>query len=121
MVNRNYPQGFPTSIECDYDLPAQTLGEVLFDDSSYQGQTVQVNRNIMLGVTADNYLYLRIGNRTHVSQCRYLTSDDWARFSTGTSGDTWPTRINSAHITLSQLDGYTILRRNGAIEMKIED
>ena len=121
MVNRNYPQGFPTSIECDYDLPAQTLGEVVFDDTSYQGQTIQVNRNIMLGVTADNYLYLRIGNRTHVSQCRYLTSDDWARFSTGTSGDTWPTRINSAHITLSQLDGYTILRRNGAIEMKIED
>ena len=124
MVNRNFPQGFPTSIESDYDfneLNAHVTEDVkiLLDEKDYKGQTLQVGP-LMIGVDADNYLYIRSQRRVERSQCRYLTSDDWSRFSSGTSGDSWPTRINSAHITLSQEDGYTILRRNGAIEIKVK-
>lgn len=120
MVNRQYPQGYPTAIRSDYTLPpSATADNILFDAADYHGQTVQVGRDIILGVNADNHLYLRRGGKTHTSPCRYLTSDDWARFSSGTSGDWWPTRIDTAHITLCEADGYIILLRNGAIEMKL--
>ena len=121
MVNRNYPQGFPTGIECDYDLSDMTSAtnvKVLFDSANYAGETVQVNRDMMIGVDADNYLYIHRGRQTLRSECRYLSSDDWAHFSSGTSGDSWPTRIKSAHITLTEEDEYIVLRRNGAIEIK---
>ena len=117
MVNRRFPKGFPTSIRCDYDLPEQEFGEVLYANHDYQGQTVEVGRDTLICVTADNYLSLRVGRKTYRSQCRFLTSDDWARFSTGTTGDAWPTRISTADLLLTKEDGRLVLRRDGMIEL----
>lgn len=119
MVKRQFPSGYPTAIRCDGQLPQQATGSVIFADDNYLGQTVQPTKDIMLGVTIDNYLYLRVGKQTHRSQCRYLTSDEWARFSGGTSSDSWPTRILSASITLTEEDGCLVLRRNGMVEIKV--
>ena len=121
MANRHYPQGYPTSIRCDYDLPGQKTGEVVFTDRNYQGQTVEVGRDTLISVTADNYLSLRIGKRTYRSQSRYLTSDDWPRFSYGTNGDNWPTRIHTSELLLTKEDGCLMLRRNGMIEISVFD
>ena len=121
MVNRRFPQGFPTAIRCDYDLPEQEYGEVLYVNNDYQGQTVAVGRDIIICVTPDNYLSLRIGRKTYRSQCRFLTSDDWAKFSNGTNGDIWPTRIYSEDLLLTKEDGCLVLRRCGMIEIIAKD
>ena len=111
---------FPTVIRSDYRMPEQEYGEVLYANHDYQGQTVEVGRDILISVSADNYLTLRVGRKTYRSQCRFLTSDDWARFSTGTTGDAWPTRITSADLLLTKEDGRIVLRRNGMIEIAEE-
>ncbi len=121
MVNRRFPQGFPTAIRCDYNLPEQEFGEVLYANHDYQGQTVEVGRDTLICVTPDNYLSLRLGRKSYRSQSRFLTSDDWAHFSTGTTGDAWPTRISSADLLLTKLDGRLVLWRDGMIEIIIND
>ena len=120
MVNRRFPQGFPTSIRCDFNLPEQEYGEVVYANHDYQGQTVEVGRDTFISVTADNYLSLRIGRKVYRSQCRFLTSDDWARFSNGTAGDAWPTRISSTDLLLTKEDGCYVLRRDGMVEIVVD-
>ena len=94
---------------------------MLYANHDYQGQTVGVGRDTLISVTPDNYLSLRLGRKTYRSQSRFLTSDDWAHFSTGTTGDAWPTRISSADLLLTQQDGRLVLWRDGMIEIIIND
>lgn len=119
MVNRRFPRGFPTSIMCDYPLPGQEFGEVLYANSDYQGQTVQVGPDRFISVTPDNFLSLRLGRKTYRSECRFLTSDDWALFSGGTAGDVWPTRISSTDLLLTREGDRLVLRRDGMIEIVV--
>lgn len=117
MVNRHFPQGYPTHVMADYELPQQQQGRTVLEDKAYRGQTLSLGRDSILGVTADNRLYIRLKGKTYESQCRYLTSDDWARFSWGTSGDSWPTRIDEAHIKVCDDMGELKLYRNGLLEL----
>jgi len=118
MANRNFPQGFPTSLMCD-QLIARHNEDILFSKPDYEGETVQVDRNTILGVTADNHLYIRRGRTTHISPLLYLTSDEWPLFSNGTAGDSWPTRIKRADIRVTFTDNILRLYRNGFLELCI--
>ena len=136
MVNKNYPKGYPTGIMADATLPRQAVdlkagegaqnGDANFsitkfaypDADNYKGILFNVG-DIEIGLGSDSKLYVTINGTKHTSSCAFLTSDDWATTSTGTSGDFHPTKIASAAITLIYDGEYLYVYRNEMLEMKI--
>lgn len=142
MVNKNYPKGYPTSIVCDYDLPEQAVN--LSDQQTSQAQdnaTFSVSAklqqaataartdsawlfasdNLTVGLTADNHLFIDMkanGQQLQKTSCNlFNTSDNWALYSTGTSGDTHLTPITSALITVTYDGSELRLYRNELLEL----
>ncbi len=121
MVKRQTPQGYPTAMVGNWPLPQAVKGQTLYANAAYHGQTEQIGRDTILGVSANNRLYLMLGKKRFTSPCLFLTSDDWARFSNGTNGDNWPTRISQADIRLARERDGLVLYRNGMVEMKVPE
>lgn len=137
MVNKNYPKGYPTCIMADATLPRDivalnigrnaTEGDKAFtitkfatmDANNYKG-TLFTSGTIEVGLGDDTKLYVKIGDNTYKSTSQFLTSDDWATTSTGTSGDFHPTKIANAAITLVYDGSHVCLYRNETLEIKLE-
>lgn len=142
MVNKNYPKGYPTSIVCDYDLPEQAVNlsdqqtslaqdNATFSVSAKLQQAATAARtdsawlfasdNLTVGLTADNHLFIDMkanGQQLQKTSCNlFNTSDNWALYSTGTSGDTHLTPITSALITVTYDGSELRLYRNELLEL----
>ena len=60
-----------------------------------------------------------VGDHIYRSQNRLLTSDAWAQHSTGTNGDSHPTKMTTVDLTLCY-DGHTLtILRNGFVDQVI--
>ena len=150
MVNKSYPQGFPTSILCNFDWQEQLTPEADENESPRTdcicleaGKTVtmafELNADTYEGTlfTVDHYAQgdgglvysinaadqrpqLSINGTVYKSQNRLLTSDNWALNSTGTSGDNHPTKLKTVIISLTY-DGHELtIYRNGLVDQVIE-
>ena len=147
MVNKSYPQGYPTSILCNYDWQEQLTPEeesehtnciclgagktvtmaFELDADKYEGTLFTVNHyqktdgGLVYSIgAADQRPQLSIDGTVYKSQNRLLTSDDWAYSSNGTNGDNHPTKLKTVIITLTY-DGHTlIVYRNGLVDQVIE-
>ena len=136
MVNKNYPKGYPTCIMTDAELPYEAAdlnlganandGDKAFtitrfarlNMDNYQGVFFTTG-NIEVGLGTDTKLYVSVGGNVYKSTSQFLTSDDWATTSTGTSGDFHPTKIQTAAISLICDGSYLMLYRNETLELKI--
>ena len=140
MVNRNYPQGYPTSIRCDYAWEEKLTPEdeneprtdcwclgvnktlcLAFEmnPNQYAGSKLFDLGNMTYAIDANNYPTISIGNQTFRSQNRLLTSDSWAYLSNGTSGDNHPTPLTTWVLALTY-DGHTLTTyRNGLVDQVI--
>lgn len=142
MVNRNYPKGYPTGIVCDYNLPEQPVklaadkldkaeGNTTFSvaaklhQAATQAKTDSTwlfsSDNLTVGLTTDEHLFvnMKVNNETinKVSCNLFNTSDNWALYSTGTSGDTHLTPITDALITATYDGNELRLYRNEMLEL----
>lgn len=132
LVRQGYPLGYPTRIMCDYDWQAPAsqpvrdeskwslITTVKMNLSSYQGELLKVSDEITYGLDAQTHRpYVNINGKRYDSQCQLYTSDNWAKNSTGTSGDNWPTPMESWNLSMTY-DGQTlVVYRNGLIDQKI--
>ena len=141
IVTTSFPKGFPTAVHCDYSWPEtqRDMTTLTTDDKTLsEGKTLNLsfamNTNKYEGVlltSEDGSLVYSLDATTHNpvltvngteyrSQNRLFTSDDWAKMSSGTSGDDHPTKLTTWVLTLSY-DGQTLTTyRNGLIDQKIE-
>ncbi|HBN46894.1 MAG TPA: hypothetical protein DD401_04525 [Prevotella sp.] len=144
MVNKNYPKGYPTSIVCDYDLPEQPVnladqqmkqaaGNTAFSVAAQLHQEASREAadttwifgsdNLTVGLSASNQLFVNMkanGEQTTKTSCNlFNTSDNWALYSTGTSGDTHLTTITDALITVTYDGSELRLYRNELLELCI--
>ena len=142
MVNKNYPDGFPTDIRCNYqwqerqrDVAASELdgislnaGQTLqltlrMDAANYGGALLASSDGTTLCYDLDdNSLYpaLTLAGTSYRSQNRLLTSDDWAANSTGTNGGNHPAKLQTWVLTIVN-DGKTLtVYRNGLVDQVVE-
>ena len=142
MVQKAYPKGYPTGIRCNdvwqetgRDLTAYRMdgislnaGETLqatfvMDEANYGGMLIatQDRTSLVYALNADSqYPELTLSDSTYRSQNRLLTSDDWAKYSTGTTGDNHPTKLQTWVLTIVN-DGKTLtVYRNGLVDQVVE-
>ncbi|MBQ9362450.1 MAG: BNR-4 repeat-containing protein [Bacteroidaceae bacterium] len=147
MVQKNYPKGYPTGIQCNYEWEEAPFEEkedsiqpdcicfgaggtlnmaFAMNQDKYEGQLFCVtNYDEGKGLTysidaADQRPVITINGKAYKSSNRLLTSDDWATQSTGTSGDNHPTKLSTWVLTLTY-DGKTLTSyRNGLVDQVIE-
>ncbi|MCR5820012.1 MAG: BNR-4 repeat-containing protein [Bacteroidaceae bacterium] len=139
MVQKNYPKGYPTDIRCDYawqettrEMPANDIDCVCFgpgqtlqmafamNEQKYEGVLFQSAEGFTYSLGSDGYPVITINGIQYKSQNRLLTSDDWAKYSTGTSGDNHPTKLSTWILTLTY-DGNTMTAyRNGLVDQVID-
>jgi len=141
MVQKNYPKGYPTDMRCDYAWEEELTPEdgeaprtdcwclgkdktlnlaFAMNASKYAGSTLFSLGNMTYSLDADNYPVVKIGNGAYRSQNRLLTSDDWALYSTGTSGDNHPTKLTTWVLTLTYDGKVLTTYRNGLVDQVIE-
>ena len=91
--------------------------------SMVNGQRSMVNgqRSMVYSISPDDQRpVVTIGDRTFYSQNRLLNSDAWAQHSTGTNGDSHPTKLTSIDLTLCY-DGHTLtILRDGFVDQVID-
>ena len=145
MVQKRFPKGYPTAIRCDYQWqegqagqkpvditgaarhhfgPGQAVKMTLdMDTARYEGTLFTIDGKVPLSYRlrhSDQYPEIVIGGNVYRSQNRLFTSDDWAKFSTGTTGDHHPTKIGTWELTLTY-DGHTLTTlRNGHVDQVVE-
>ena len=145
IVTKGYPKGYPTGIHSDYqwteDLTEEPASEKLpdiyplmnpgtltvgiaMDAANYQGTILALGEGEqMLTYTLDPNDHRPVVNYRGMSwksQNKLYTSDDWALYSTGTSGDDHPTKLTTWVLTLTY-DGQTLtIYRNGLVDQVIE-
>ena len=142
MVNKNYPNGFPTSIRCNYEWPetqrdvaaykvdgislskGQTLQLTLKMNEANYGGTLLATRDgtkLRYALDAESlYPALTLSGTTYKSQNRLLTSDNWAANATGTNGSNHPTKLQTWVLTIVN-DGKTLtIYRNGLVDQVVK-
>lgn len=130
IVNRNYPNGYPTSIMADTQLPenlASAEGKsinlnILIDANKYAGDLVEWN-GITYGVNASTQkAYVKVGGKTYNSQNVLGTADSWKTENTATTGGVWfsKTKLGRFNLTMTYDGTYLIIYRDGIIDQKIE-
>ena len=140
IVKQGYPKGYPTDIRCNYAweeaLTPENKPEIVpsciclgayktlnlafaMNEQKYEG-TLFKSGNMTYSLGADNYPVITIGDKTFKSQNRLLTSDNWATFSTGTSGDNHPTKLSTWVLTLTYDGNVLTTYRNGLVDQVIE-
>ena len=141
MVQKNYPKGYPTAMHCNYDwqetvrdLPDTAVdciclgqNETLqlsfaMDAAKYSGMLVgSADGTFSYALNGDTqYPELTINGKVYRSQNRLLTSDAWATQSTGTGGDSHPTKLATWVLTMTY-DGQTLTTyRNGLVDQVVD-
>ncbi len=126
MVNKWYPQGYPTAIMSDHDWKGTTLAEA--STSLYQGEaqkaftiTLPDGQSLHYSVNPNDLRpEINIGSKTYRFQNRMLTSDNWALHSTGTNGDSHPTEPTAASLKLTYDGKRIIVFRDGFVDQVVE-
>ena len=99
---------FTATVQGDLQSPHRSFGE-----GSGVGFTYSISPD-------DQRPVVTIGDRTFRSQNRLLSSDAWAQHSTGTNGDSHPTKLATVTLTLCY-DGRTLtILRDGYVDQVIE-
>ena len=150
MVKQGYPLGYPTAIHCDYDWSEPLTAEdsetdnprtdciclakgktitMVFkmDPAKYDGTLFSINHyskndgGLVYSINStDQRPEINIDGTVYRSQNRLMTSDDWATASTGTSGDSHPTKLTILVLTLTY-DGQRLTTyRNGLVDQVID-
>jgi len=129
IVNRRYPNAYPTSICVNRPLPTmapRTTGfsvrcEVEIDPQHYTGDCITLG-DITWGVNADQYSYLSIGGKTFTSQNVLGTADSWATDNPNTTDGKWyaKTKLPRFHLAFTSDGSHLTVYRNGIIDMQVE-
>jgi hypothetical protein len=150
MVNKWYPQGYPTSIMSDYDWqgaswPKNSKEVTLKDDNIFLKPGKSVSLTIHPDTTAysgplftitlknrygskrltysvspyDQRPEITDGTTTFRSQNRLLTSDNWVFGSSGTNGDSHPTKIPTLRLTLTYDGNRLTVLRDGYVDQVV--
>lgn len=129
IVNSTYKTGYPTSIVAETSLPQNlnsTSGatysvDMQIDANNYLGDLLTIG-NIIFGVNAQQYSYIKIDGKTYTSQNVLGTADSWATENTATTGGKWfsKTKLGRFNLTLTTDGKYLTVYRNGIIDMKID-
>ena len=155
MVKKEFPLGYPTGIQCDYEYPEiiRSILDTPTSNKSYDGKVMTTttietetlpttdaftfNMSLKLNPAAYYGTLFTIGDLSYgISQTNtkpfivikgvkyegsnvLYTSDDWASNSSGTSGDSWPTKLGTFNITLTYDGNQLTIYRNGLIDQRI--
>ena len=170
IVSSSRPQGYPTAVHCDYNLPsdnidlsnglvvnenysgsisgtAQTTGGVLVStketsatlsaqsattfsisltpyiyEGLYEGTIIQMG-NLSYGLNGSTLKpFVKIADKTFISNNLLGTSDVWQTTSRGTGGAWYdPTKLKYFNLTLTYENGTLKVFRNGLIDQVIEN
>ena len=145
IVIKNYPLGYPTAVLCDYNWQEEYTKEASENDSPRvdcicleAGKTLNIafgmnsqnysGKLFQMGVTSplvytldiDGYPVVSVNGKEYKSQNRLYTSDDWATMSSGTGGDSHPTKLTTWVLTMTYDGKILTLYRNGLVDQVIE-
>ncbi len=133
MVKKDYPKGYPTSIRWDYtyETPEHIAptcicpdafsisANIALDTDNYQGMLLETQFFTYNLNAGDQLPYLEVDDKRYYSTNRLLSSDAWATGSTGTSGDNWPTKLQSVNLCIN-INGQVVeVYRDGFLDQKI--
>lgn len=130
IVNTRYPNGYPTSIMADTQLPvslASTSGktislDMMIDAKNYAGDLIDWN-GVTYGVNASTQkAYVKVGGKTYNSQNVLGTADSWTTENTATTGGVWfsKTKLGRFNLTMTYDGTCLTVYVNGVIDQKIE-
>lgn len=129
IVNTNYKTGYPTSIVGETALPQNaesTPGATYSVDmqiaaSKYSGDMLTMG-DIIFGVNAQQYSYIKIGGTTYTSQNVLGTADSWSTENNATTDGKWysKTKLGRFNLTITTDGQYLTVYRDGIIDMKVE-
>lgn len=129
IVNTRYKTGYPTSIVAESALPRDTESkkgttysvDMQVDAKNYVGNLISIG-NIVFGINADQYSYVKIDNKEYVSQNVFGTADSWAIENNATTDGKWysKTKLGKFNLTLTTDGKYLTIYRDGIIDMKID-
>ena len=131
IVNTTYKQAYPTSIMAECALPqnteateGQTLqASVTIDPEHYQGDLLTAG-DVVFGVNAQQYSYIKVGGQTYTSQNVLGTADSWQTENTATTGGKWFTKTKLGRFNLAITYDAALKRLttyvNGLIDQQID-
>ncbi|MBQ8968463.1 MAG: BNR repeat-containing protein [Bacteroidaceae bacterium] len=142
MVNKNYPLGYPTSILCDHEweeelTPEEEIGPpydcpyfgpqetivlgFILNQEKYEGTLFRLATGLEYRINATTKCpEVVYDGKTYASTNTLYTSDDWANGSSGTNGDSHPTKLRKLVIALTYDGQRLIIYRNGLIDQVLE-
>lgn len=129
IVNTNYKTGYPTSIVAETSLP-QNEGsaagstcsvDMQIDANKYSGDMITIG-NIIFGVNAQQYSYVKIDGKEYKSQNVLGTADSWSTENYATTDGKWysKTKLGKFNLTITTDGQYLTVYRDGIIDMKID-
>lgn len=132
LVRKGYPMGYPTRIMADCDLekafPKAKAGKndwtltlpVKMDLTHYEGELYRHSKDLSIHLDSKTLRpYVVLFGQRYDSTNQLLTSDNWANNSTGTSGDSWPTKVQEWQLTLTVKGSQLYILRNGFIDQTL--
>lgn len=129
IVNSTYKRAYPTSIMAESSLPENlaskpgttVTADLLIDPSNYQGDVLTAG-NVVFGVNASQYSYIKVGGKTYTSQNVLGTADSWQTENTATTGGRWfsKTKLGKFNLTLTDDGKHLTVYVNGIIDQQIE-
>ena len=130
IVSESRPQGFPTAIHTDMQIPEDassadgfTLAMVVtYDSAAYHGDIVQFV-GLAYGVPNDSTPrpYVTDGQRTYTSTNVLGNSDGWRHQRRGTGGQWYaPVRPKTFHLAITYSDGVLRTYLDGLLDQSIE-
>ena len=94
--------------------------QLQISESRYYGTILNMGK-LSYGLSKETAMpYIEVDGATYYSHNKLYTSDNWAHYSAGTRGDSWPTPLQTLSLTLAY-DGESLTAyRNGLIDQVIE-
>ncbi len=135
IVSTGHPEGFPTSIVCDYDWNAAhhaktttkgwTLStNITMQADHYFGELLHEGNIVYTLNEQTLYPEITIDGQTFKSLNKLYTSDDWAIScpSAATNGKNYPSKLTEWNLTITYDSKHKILTtyRNGLIDQRIQ-
>ena len=139
IVKQGYPLGYPTGVKTHYTwneaytastpqattmgIPGTLNAAIAMDASNYEGTLLTIGDGtgkLEYYLDSDKRPVVKIGSTTYKSQNQLYTSDDWATQSSGTSGDSHPTKLTTWVLSMTYDGNILTVYRNGLIDQVIE-
>ncbi len=131
LVNTRYPEGYPTSIMSDVQLPkrkAQGKGTKVYEttlkmDADNYGGEVFTWGNVSYYINKETYYpTLLVNGKEYRSSNIFATADSWATDNRHTTDGKWyqPRKIGSCTITVTHDGTYLTILRDGMIDQRVK-